>query len=91
MSEQEIKLLHNVQIETHLDGIWNTCRYKIEETIIVVKSRQGKGVKFHIMENDKVVKTFRFTTVNFKELEKVVTKYFNKWEIEKKKKEVQGQ
>ena len=83
MSKQEIKQLHDVQFEGYPDGLWNTTRFQIEENIIIVKSRQGMGVKFHIMEGEKVVKTFRFTSVNFNKLSEIVTKYFNKWKKSK--------
>ena len=85
MNNQEIKQLHGVEFENHPNGLWNTTRFQIGETIIIVKSRQGKGVKFHIMENNEVVKTFRFVAVNFGKLSEIVTKYFNKWEQTKKK------
>ena len=60
-----------VKLETHIDGVWNTSRQNYLDCEIIIKSKDGKGIKAHVLENGKEIFTWRF---NFIEPEKLVAK-----------------
>lgn len=53
-----------IQQKIHPDGIWNTTSYPYLDTIIVIKSREGDGMKAHCFYNNEVIFTLRFSFIN---------------------------
>jgi len=54
-----------IQDIKHSDGIWHTTEHFYEGYKYVIKSREGSGMKVHILnaDNTKVIKTFRWSLV----------------------------
>lgn len=47
----------------HIDGIWNTTEYEYLDTKIMIKSKDGKGMKAHCFWQGKVIFTERYSFV----------------------------
>lgn len=57
----------------HIDGVWNTEEHQYKDRKIIIKSRKGSGIKFHVFfpHSDKVDFTQRY---NFFEVPKLLTR-----------------
>ena len=51
-----------IQDIEHPDGVWHTTYHEYKGRKLILKSRQGRGIKIHICfpNSDKVQKTFRY-------------------------------
>lgn len=49
--------------QIHPDGIWNTHTEGYKGYVIMTKSRAGHGMKYHILKDDKVIYTKKYSFI----------------------------
>jgi hypothetical protein len=59
-----------ITTQKHIDGVWNTSEYEYKGHCILIKSREGKGIKAHAFSLDgkKVLFTLRYYFITPSEL-----------------------
>jgi len=65
--------------EKHIDGEWWTTEYSYRDRKIQVKSREGKGMKAHVWNENstEVIKTFRYRWIPYKLLLEKAKRYID--------------